>query len=181
MSATEVNFPDKLRLRAPAGLSKAIRQAARKHHTSSSEWARRTLLRGLEAEGLSLAAGADLSRPETDKWGGINNLTDKDKKQQASPPTGAEDSTEKRSLLRHPLHTLSGLIAEATRVYRAARDKKLDHGEARSLVWILSQMRAMVETQALERLEQRLEELAPSIEGKGHGHQSANRSTRTAH
>jgi len=29
-------------------------------------------------------------------------------------------------------------------------------------VWVLAQMRAMVETQALERLEQRLEELAPS-------------------
>jgi len=39
----------------------------------------------------------------------------------------------------------------------------LDHAEARSLVWMLSQMRGMVETQALERLEQRLEELAPSL------------------
>ena len=54
MSATEVNFPDKLRLRAPAGLSDAIRQAARQNHTSSSEWARRALLRVLEAEGVSL-------------------------------------------------------------------------------------------------------------------------------
>ena len=97
------------------------------------------------------------------------------------PPAEAEDSTEKRSLLRHPLHTLGGLIAEASRVYRAARDKKLDHGEARSLVWMLSQMRAMVETQALERLEQRLEELTPTIEGKASGYQSANRPNRTAH
>jgi predicted exporter len=84
-------------------------------------------------------------------------------------------------LVRHSLDSLSGLIAEATRVYRQARDKKLDHGEARSLVWMLSQMRAMVETQALERLEQRIEELAPSIEGKTNGYQSANRPTRTAH
>jgi hypothetical protein len=84
----------------------------------------------------------------------------------------SETSPEKRSLIRHPLHTLSGLIAEATRVYRAAREKKLDHAEARSFMWMLAQMRAMVETQALERLEARLEELAPSIEGKTHGYQS---------
>jgi len=61
------------------------------------------------------------------------------------------------------------------------RDKKLDHAEGRSLVWILAQMRAMVETQALERLEQRLEELAPSIEGKGHGFTSPNRPSRSTH
>jgi hypothetical protein len=42
-------------------------------------------------------------------------------------------------------------------------------------------MRAMVETQALERLEARLEELAPGIEGRGHGQQTANRPSRTAH
>jgi hypothetical protein len=45
----------------------------------------------------------------------------------------------------------------------------MDHAEARSLVWMLAQMRAMVETQALERLERRLEEIAPSIEGRTHG------------
>jgi hypothetical protein len=39
----------------------------------------------------------------------------------------------------------------------------------------------MVETQALERLEQRLEELTPTIEGKASGYQSANRPNRTAH
>ena len=44
----------------------------------------------------------------------------------------------------------------------------------------LSQIRAAVETQALERLEQRLEDLAPSIEARN-GHTSANRSYRTAH
>jgi len=47
-------------------------------------------------------------------------------------------------------------------------------------VWVLSQLRAMVETQALERLEQRLEELAPSIEAHN-GFTSANRSARSAH
>ncbi len=94
------------------------------------------------------------------------------------PPGEAES---KRSLVRHPLDTLSGLIAEATKVYRQARDRKLDHAEARSLVWMLAQMRAMVETQALERLEQRLEEIAPSIEGKSHGYTSANRPPRATH
>src|SRR5215475_6422562 len=64
------------------------------------------------------------------------------------------------SLIRHPLDALSGLIAKATRVFRAAREKKLDHAAAGSLVLMLAQMRAMVETQALERLEARLEELA---------------------
>ena len=62
MSATEVNFPDRLRLRAPAGLSEAIRQAARQNHTSSSEWARRALLRGLEAEGVRLSEPANGKR-----------------------------------------------------------------------------------------------------------------------
>jgi hypothetical protein len=61
------------------------------------------------------------------------------------------------------------------------RDKKLDHAEGRSLVWVLSQMRAMVETQALERLEQRLDELAPTIEGKARGFATADRPSRTAH
>jgi hypothetical protein len=96
-------------------------------------------------------------------------------------PDQATTSSKKRSLIRHPLATLSGLIAEATRVYRAAREKKLDHAEARSLVWMLAQMRAMVETQALERLGARLEELAPSIESKSHGYQNANHPSRTAH
>jgi hypothetical protein len=109
-------------------------------------------------------------------------LTSKDKNHQPSPlPDDGEEASSKRSLIRHSLDSLSGLIAEATRVYREARDKKLDHGEARSLVWMLSQMRAMVETQALERLEQRLEELSPSIEGRTNGQQGANRPARTAH
>ena len=75
-------------------------------------------------------------------------------------------SEEKRSLIRQPLHTLGGIIAEACRIYRQMRDGKLEHQEGRSLVWCLGQMRAMVETAALERLEQRLEELAPGIESK---------------
>jgi hypothetical protein len=108
-------------------------------------------------------------------------LNKQPKDKEAPPLEGEVDLPTKRSLIRHPLDTLSGLIAEAARVYRQVRDKKLDHAEGRSLVWILAQMRAMVETQALERLEQRLEELAPSIEGKAHGLTRPNHPYRPTH
>jgi len=109
-------------------------------------------------------------------------LTGKPKSTEATPSEeGAAERDAKRSLVRNPLTTLSGLIAEAARVYRQMRDKKLDHAEGRSLVWVLSQMRAMVETAALERLEQRLEELAPTIEGKTRGFTSTDSPSRTAH
>jgi hypothetical protein len=49
-----VRFPDKLRLRTPKGLPRAIVVAARARHTNPSEWARQALLRGLEADGLTL-------------------------------------------------------------------------------------------------------------------------------
>ena len=55
MSVSTVHYPDKLRLRVPAGLPDALRRAARLNHTSSSEWARQTLLRGLAAQGVSLS------------------------------------------------------------------------------------------------------------------------------
>jgi hypothetical protein len=110
-------------------------------------------------------------------------LTKKDKDVEATPSEAeADQETGKRSLIRQPLHTLGGIIAEACRVYRQMRDGKLDHQQGRSLVWCLGQMRAMVETQALERLEQRLEELAPSIEGKAqHGHTTASRPSGSTH
>jgi hypothetical protein len=63
--------------------------------------------------------------------------------------------------------TLGGIIAEAAKVYREARRGELDHTEARSLVWMLSQLRGMVETEALERIEQRLEELAAARPDSG--------------
>jgi hypothetical protein len=49
-----VRFPDKLRLRTPKGLPQAIEVAAAARHTQPSEWARQALLRGLEADGLTL-------------------------------------------------------------------------------------------------------------------------------
>ena len=44
---------------------------------------------------------------------------------------------------------------------------KLDHEKGRSLVWVLAQMRAMVETQHLERIEGKLNELQASAESRG--------------
>lgn len=108
-------------------------------------------------------------------------MSKQQKGKEAPPLEGEVEPPAKRTLVRHPLDTLNGIIAEATRVYRQVRDGKLDHAEGRSLVWMLAQMRAMVETQALERLEQRLEELAPSSEGNGRGLPSPNSSHRTSH
>jgi hypothetical protein len=108
-------------------------------------------------------------------------LTKKDKVTEPTPVDDEGQDSGKRSLIRRPLDTLAGIIAEACRVYRQMRDGKLDHQQGRSLVWCLSQMRGMVETQALERLEQRLEELAPSIEGKAHGHTTASRPSGSTH
>jgi hypothetical protein len=119
--------------------------------------------------------------PQPDNRVGDNSLTKKDKAPDAPTDMGATDEPEKRSLVRHPLHTLAGLISEGARVYRQMRDGKMDHQQGRSLVWVLGQLRAMVETQALERLEQRLEELAPSIEGKTHGHTTASRPSGSTH
>jgi hypothetical protein len=55
-AASTVHFPDKLRLRVPRGLPDALRLAAKQRHTTPAEWARQTLLRGLEAEGVRLSA-----------------------------------------------------------------------------------------------------------------------------
>jgi plasmid stability protein len=55
MSASTVHYPDKLRLRVPRGLPAAMRRAAQQSHTTSSEWARQALLRGLAAEGVRLS------------------------------------------------------------------------------------------------------------------------------
>jgi hypothetical protein len=68
MSASTVHYPDKLRLRVPAGLPDALRRAARLNHTSSSEWARQTLLRGLAAQGVSLSEVAQSSCSDPDQF-----------------------------------------------------------------------------------------------------------------
>jgi hypothetical protein len=73
------------------------------------------------------------------------------------------------------------VIKEICAVYRLMRRDELDHLKGRSLVWVLSMLRAALETQSLERLEQRLEELAPSTESKGHGFTSSNPTPRATH
>ena len=111
-------------------------------------------------------------------------MTKKDKVPALSAQADAEDDAtgKKRTLVRHGLGSLAGLIHEGCRVYRLMRDGNLDHAQGRSLVWVLAQLRAMVETQALERLEQRLEELAPDIQGKTqHGHTKASRPSGSTH
>ena len=108
-------------------------------------------------------------------------MTKKDKRVEATPPEkDASEAGKKRTLVRHSVESLAGIIKEAAIVYREMRDNKLDHNQGRSLVWVLSQVRAMVETQALERLEARLEELSPSIEGRN-GYTRANRPTSATH
>jgi hypothetical protein len=77
-----------------------------------------------------------------------------------------------RKIVRLPLTSLSGLIKEAGRVYRRMKDGKMEHEEGRSLVWVLDRIRGMLEAQALERLEAKLDELgahAQSIGGRN-GH-----------
>jgi len=105
-------------------------------------------------------------------------LKEKDKTPKSSP---SPEGDLKPSPIRFALDTLPGVIKEICAVYRLMRRDQLDHLKGRSLVWVLSMLRAALETQALERLEARLEELAPSIEGKTHGYQNADRPSRTAH
>ena len=107
----------------------------------------------------------------------------KDKKEiNAMPPQAAdEDDDVKRSRIRHALDTLPGVIKETCKVYREMRADQLDHMKGRSLVWVLSILRAALETQTLENLERRLEELAPSIEGRNHGFTNTNRPAARPH
>ncbi len=62
--------------------------------------------------------------------------------------------------VRMALDNLSGIITEAGKVYRLARAGQLPTDKAAKLVWMLGQLRAMVETQALERLEAKLDALS---------------------
>ena len=98
----------------------------------------------------------------------------KDKKEEAT-------SKGKRTLVRAPLNTLGGIIAETTKVYREARDGKLNQFEAKGLIWMLSQLRGMVETQTLEQIERKLEELEPTIDSHPTGGRVANRTMRLEH
>src|SRR5262245_65502107 len=85
---------------------------------------------------------------------------------------------------RIPLTSLAGLITEAARIYRKMKAGKIKHEEGRSLVWVLAQMRGMVEAQALERIEGRLSELqarASILGDDDYGHTLTARAAITAH
>ena len=104
----------------------------------------------------------------------------KDKEPASATEAGDKEDKRKRLQVHQPLDTVGGVIAEMTRVYREMRNAKLDHGAGRSLVWVLSQIRAAVETQALERLEERLNELTPGIEARN-GYTRTNRTSAATH
>jgi hypothetical protein len=60
-------FPDKLRLRTPKGLPRAIEVAAAAQHTQPAEWARRALLRGLEEDGVRLMPDGQIGSSLSDR------------------------------------------------------------------------------------------------------------------
>jgi len=68
-----------------------------------------------------------------------------------------------RGVSRQALTTLSGILAEMGRIYRQARARKLDHEQARSLIWMLGQMRTAAEAIELERLHGRLDEMDATL------------------
>ena len=61
---------------------------------------------------------------------------------------------------RNPLATLKGLTRESSQIYRKVKKGRIDHEQGRSLVWVLAQMRAMVEAQLLDSIQGKLEQLA---------------------
>src|SRR5262245_43228563 len=87
---------------------------------------------------------------------GINIMEENEKLAKATP--------RRKQPVRQSLGSLGGIIAEATKVYRQARSGKMEHNKARSLVWMLGELRQMVEARALERIEARLAELGETAE-----------------
>jgi hypothetical protein len=50
-------FPEDFRVKAPLGFNEAVMVAARQQHMTRAEYARRTLLRSIEADGVRLSRG----------------------------------------------------------------------------------------------------------------------------
>ena len=50
-------FPEDFRVKAPLGFNAAVRAAAQRQHTTRAEYARRALLRSVEADGIKLRRG----------------------------------------------------------------------------------------------------------------------------
>jgi len=69
---TAIHYPEGLRLRAPRGLKAAIEMAAAANNTTPSEWSRRVLLQGLQADGLHLCDGQiAVTRSENQNGSGL--------------------------------------------------------------------------------------------------------------
>jgi hypothetical protein len=68
---------------------------------------------------------------------------------------------------RQSLASIGGVVSEMATIYREMKSGKRDHKEGRSLVWVLSELRAAVEAQALERIEARLAELGETADIAG--------------
>ena len=104
-----------------------------------------------------------------------NALSDTAKRQKATP-------RKHKQVVRETLSSLAGLVKEAGIVYRLMRADRLDHDKGRSLVWVLSQIRAMLEAQHLERIEAKLNQLQATAESRGmiaNGHNGADQQART--
>lgn len=104
-------------------------------------------------------------------------MADADKRPKATP-------RKHKQLVRASLTSLAGLLKEAGIVYRLMRAGRLPHEEGRSLVWVLAQMRAMVEAQHLERIEAKLNQLSDTAQSRGlltHGHNGADQPARLPH
>lgn len=50
-------FPEDFRVKEPLGFNEAVRAAARRQHMTRAEYARRALLRSIEADGVKLSRG----------------------------------------------------------------------------------------------------------------------------
>lgn len=51
-------FPEDFRVKVPRGFNEAVRAAAQRQHMTRAEYARRALLRNLDADGVKLARGS---------------------------------------------------------------------------------------------------------------------------
>ena len=71
--------------------------------------------------------------------------------------------TEKKGAVRiGRLDTVGGVVTELGRVYRLARRGELDMIEAKSLTYVLREMRCALEAGDVERRLEELEEMTPS-------------------
>lgn len=106
-------------------------------------------------------------------------MTDNEKEDEPGPETSSGRNS--RTMVRNSVESLSGVLGEMARIYREMKAGKRDHAEGRSLVWVLSQLRAGVEAKAIEDLEAKLDKVAEAHGISGNGNQSAARQARRPH